>query len=104
MALAIGAEHVLNKQINYTRHQPLNFRVSLATGVLRIANKVFGILQPTIESIAIAIAKRDKARIIPTGVNALNKLGPSFVGVTQLPVTVSDQEIIQLNEAGVRAA
>lgn len=34
---------------------------------------------------------------------ALKKLGPSFVGVTQLPVTVTDHEIMQLNEVGVRA-
>ena len=34
---------------------------------------------------------------------ALEKLGPSFVGVTQLPVTFFDEEIIQLNECGVRA-
>ncbi|OUR64985.1 2-pyrone-4,6-dicarboxylate hydrolase [Methylophaga sp. 42_25_T18] len=34
---------------------------------------------------------------------ALEKLGPAFVGVTQLPATVSDDEIIQLNECGVRA-
>lgn len=36
-------------------------------------------------------------------VTVLEKLGPSFVGVTQLPVTVSDDEIIRLNHAGVRA-
>lgn len=36
-------------------------------------------------------------------VNALKELGPSFVGVTQLPVTVTDNEIIQLDQAGVRA-
>lgn len=35
--------------------------------------------------------------------DALKKLGPSFVGVTQLPVSVSDQQIIKLNEAGIRA-
>ncbi|WP_321369863.1 amidohydrolase family protein [uncultured Desulfuromusa sp.] len=35
--------------------------------------------------------------------DALDKLGPSFVGVTQLPVTVTDQELIRLAEAGVRA-
>ena len=34
---------------------------------------------------------------------ALNKLGPSYVGVTQLPTTVSDKEIINLDEMGVRA-
>ena len=36
-------------------------------------------------------------------VDALKKLGPSFVGVTQLPATVSDDDIIQLDHAGVRA-
>ncbi len=36
-------------------------------------------------------------------VDALNKLGSSFVGVTQLPVTVSDEELHALHNAGVRA-
>jgi len=34
---------------------------------------------------------------------ALKKLGPKFVGVTQLPATVRDEEILSLNKAGVRA-
>ena len=34
---------------------------------------------------------------------ALEKLGPRFVGVTQLPVTVSDEEILRLDAKGVRA-
>lgn len=34
---------------------------------------------------------------------ALKKLGPTFVGVTQIPVNTSDQEILELREAGVRA-
>ncbi len=34
---------------------------------------------------------------------ALAELGPNFVGVTQLPATVSDAELIRLNRAGVRA-
>jgi predicted TIM-barrel fold metal-dependent hydrolase len=36
-------------------------------------------------------------------VDALARLGPGFVGVTQLPVSVSDEELLELNEAGVRA-
>lgn len=36
-------------------------------------------------------------------VNALARLGNGFVGVTQLPNTVSDEEIIELDLAGVRA-
>ena len=35
--------------------------------------------------------------------DALHTLGPLFVGVTQLPATVSDQEILDLDGAGVRA-
>jgi len=35
--------------------------------------------------------------------DALKRLGPSFVGVTQLPATVSTEELLLLNDAGVRA-
>jgi predicted TIM-barrel fold metal-dependent hydrolase len=35
--------------------------------------------------------------------HALKVLGPSFVGVTQVPQAVSDQELRELNSAGVRA-
>jgi predicted TIM-barrel fold metal-dependent hydrolase len=34
---------------------------------------------------------------------ALRTLGPGFVGVTQLPATAADKEILALHEAGVRA-
>lgn len=43
-----------------------------------------GALYPTLENIAEAIAKRDKARIVPTGIYALNRLGFS----TQIPMNV----------------
>lgn len=35
-------------------------------------------------------------------VNTLKTLGPNYVGVTQLPATVSDEEILKLDQAGVR--
>lgn len=35
--------------------------------------------------------------------DSLARLGPAFVGVTQLPASVSDAEILQLDQAGVRA-
>ncbi len=35
--------------------------------------------------------------------SALKVLGPTFVGVTQLPTTVTDEKLISLNNAGVRA-
>jgi Family of unknown function (DUF6088) len=47
-------------------------------------DKVLGVLYPSAEEIAVAIAKRDKARIIATGIQALNKLGLS----TQIPLKI----------------
>jgi hypothetical protein len=43
-----------------------------------------GVLYPSLETIASAIAKRDKARIVPTGLYALNRLGLS----TQVPMNI----------------
>ena len=43
-----------------------------------------GILYPSLDEVAKTIAKRDRARIIPTGVYALNKLGLS----TQIPMNI----------------
>lgn len=47
-------------------------------------DKEIGIIYPSIEKIAKAIAKQEKARIIPTGAYALNALGLS----TQVPMRV----------------
>ena len=47
-------------------------------------DKELGVLFPSTEDIAKAIARRDKARIVTTGVQALNKLGLS----TQVPMKV----------------
>jgi hypothetical protein len=47
-------------------------------------DKELGVLFPSTEDIAKAIARRDKARIVPTGVQALNKLGLS----NQVPMKV----------------
>ena len=58
--------------------------ISLAHGIYLYpkTDKSLGVLYPSVEEIAIAIARRDKARIIPTGIYALNKLGLS----TQIPL------------------
>lgn len=36
-------------------------------------------------------------------IDALEKLGPNFVGVTHLPAAISDKRILELHELGVRA-
>lgn len=45
-------------------------------------DEMLGVLYPSLDEIAQAIARRDRARILPTGVQALNKLGLS----TQVPM------------------
>jgi len=61
--------------------------------IIRISNGIYlypkiskriGVVYPSIEDIAKAIAKKEKARLIPTGAYALNKLGLS----TQVPMKV----------------
>ena len=70
-------------------------RLTKAGKLIRVARGIYcypridkalglGILYPTIEEIANAIARRDKAKIAPTGAYALNRLGLS----TQLPMNV----------------
>jgi hypothetical protein len=60
--------------------------VRLAHGIYLYSkvDKDLGVLFPSTEEIAKAIARRDKARIVATGAHALNKLGLS----TQVPMKV----------------
>ncbi len=60
--------------------------IRVAHGIYARFNKdpLLGVILPTTEQIAEAIARRDKARIIPTGSYALNALGLS----TQIPLNV----------------
>jgi hypothetical protein len=80
----IGNVEVVKKSL--LRLENKKFLVRLAHGIYLYPkqDKLLGILYPTIEEIALAIAERDKARIIPTGTTALNKLGLS----TQIPMNI----------------
>lgn len=59
-------------------------RVAAGIYVRPEIDKIIGKITPGIEAIAKAIAKRDKARIVPTGIFALNRLGLS----TQVPLNI----------------
>jgi len=80
----IGNVEVVKKSL--LRLENKKFLVRLAHGIYLYPkqDKLLGFLYPTIEEIAVAIAERDKARIIPTGITALNKLGLS----TQIPMNI----------------
>lgn len=68
-------------------------RIALSGKIVRLARGIyckpkidtefgFGIMYPSVDEVAQAIAQRDKCRIVPTGDAALNKLGLS----TQVPM------------------
>ena len=59
-------------------------RIAQGIYVLPKQDNLLGNILPPLDEIAIAIAKRDRARIVPTGVQALNRLGLS----TQVPMNV----------------
>ena len=59
-------------------------RVAAGIYVRPELDSVIGKVTPGIEAIAKAITKRDKARIVPTGIYALNRLGLS----TQVPLNI----------------
>ena len=60
------------------------YRVATGFYVLPKTHGDFGVILPSIDEIALAIAKRDKARVVPTGSYALYKLGLT----TQVPMNV----------------
>lgn len=74
----------VNKGLERLVHKGELMRVATGIYVRPEVDPVIGKVTPGIEAIAKAIAKRDKARIAPTGVFALNKLGLS----TQVPLNV----------------
>lgn len=84
--VAFGSQEAVKKSL--FRLEKFGFLVRLAHGIYLYPNidKKYGIgiLYPTAEDIAKEIAVRDKARIVPTGIYALNALGLS----TQVPVNV----------------
>jgi len=72
-----------------------NLLVRLAHGIYLFPkiDKELGVLFPSTEDIAKAIARRDKARIVLTGVQALNKLGLS----SQVP-----KKVVYLTDGAAR--
>ncbi len=79
---AFGNAEVVKKVLLRLEKQGILVRLAFGIYVYPRQNKLLGTLTPTIDDIAHAIARRDKARIVPTGSYALNALGLS----TQIPL------------------
>ena len=98
-----GSSTAVRQALN--RLEDKGFLIRLAQGIYLYPkkHKLLGVLYPTIEEIALAISKRDKARIIPTGIHALNKLGLS----TQVPMNIvyltdGTPRIIKINNRRIK--
>ncbi len=79
-----GSSAAVRQALNRLEDKGVLKRLARGIYLFPQEHKLLGILYPTLEELAIEIAKRDKARIIPTGIYALNKLGLS----TQVPTKV----------------
>ena len=82
----LGEQKTINKALERLAKEGTIIRVSRGVYYYPKIDKVLGlgVLYPTLEDIAEGIAKRDKARIVPTGIYALNRLGFS----TQIPMNI----------------
>ena len=80
----LGNAKSVGKALERLVHTGELHRVATGIYVHPVKDNILGVVMPGIEDIAKAIAKRDKARILPTGSYALYKLGLS----TQVPLNV----------------
>ena len=82
--LSFGSAKTVAKALERMVEKEEVFRVARGIYARLEKDPILGLLKPSTEAIAQAIAKRDKARIVPTGILALNALGLS----TQVPMNV----------------
>lgn len=81
-----GEQKTISKILERLTKEGVILRISRGIYCYPKIDKVLGlgVLYPTLEDIAEAVAKRDKARIVPTGIYALNRLGFS----SQIPMNI----------------
>jgi hypothetical protein len=82
--LKIGSAKTVSKALERLVQKGEILRIATGIYVRPKIDPVIGAVTPALEEVVAAIAKRDHARIVPTGAYALNKLGLS----TQVPTNV----------------
>jgi len=81
---SFGSAETIRRTLNRLVESGEIDRVAPGIFVRPQIDKIIGKITPKIEDIASAIARRDKAKIVPTGDYALNRLGLS----TQVPMKI----------------
>lgn len=82
--MEFGNAETINKALHRLKVKGVILRIAQGIYLYPKRDDILDTIYPTVEEIAEAIAKRDHAKIIPTGIYALNKLGLS----TQIPMNV----------------
>jgi len=82
--LEISDYDTVRKSLQRLTEKGLLIRLSKGIYYYPKHDKMLGLIYPSAEQIAVAIAKRDKSRIIPTGSYAMYRLGLN----TQVPMNV----------------
>jgi hypothetical protein len=82
--LSFGSSDAVRKALGRLEDRKVIVRIAQGIYVRPKVSELIGILVPTAEEVAEAIAKRDKIRTVPTGSYALNALGLS----TQVPMNI----------------
>ena len=80
----IGSNDSIRQALSRICKDETIIRISKGIYLYPIIDHELGLLYPSVDAVAKAIAQRDRARIIPTGAYALNRLGLS----TQIPMNV----------------
>ena len=80
----LGGGDAIRQVLSRLCKEEFIIRLSIGIYLYPKISEQIGTVFPSIEDIAKAIAKREKARLIPTGIYALNRLGLS----TQVPMKV----------------
>lgn len=82
--MSYGASKAIQKSLERLADKQVIVRVAQGIYVRPKISKLIGVLIPSAEEVAEAIAKRDRIRTVPTGSYALNALGLS----TQVPMNI----------------
>jgi predicted transcriptional regulator of viral defense system len=96
-----GSEEVVRITLFRLCNKGLIVRLSAGIYIYPKISKLIGVVYPSIEEVVKQIARREKSRIVPTGLYALNKIGLS----TQVPmrfVFLTDGAARELKIAGVK--
>jgi hypothetical protein len=79
-----GSSEAIRKSLQRLEEKGFITRIAQGIYVRPIISDYIGEVLPSAEEVAVCIAKRDRAKIVPTGVYALNALGLS----TQVPMNL----------------